>query len=303
MPNKPPSSDERIRARNERRCRRLLQKSEILATDDLDWDSVGQHALHPATIATLIYMRDVESFTPSYLDGLGSHPATLNDPIAGAFLDVWENEEQAHADALDHYLDRYAAVRGVDIPATQASPPAMGRLAAGSLRTITRPVGHVVTAMHMAWGAVNELLTMNGYRMLAARDEDPVLTELLSRIAAQEARHYGFYFLQAEWRLAESRLARSLVPRLLERAWTPVGVGEGYKDERDFDVVFAHLASGDGADRLAGMNATIARLPGCDDLALYRPAVVDTADTPTRRLPAALAFPTIESGGRSPLAA
>jgi hypothetical protein len=128
---------------------------------------------------------------------------------------------------------------------------------------LTRPVGHVVTAAHMTWGAMNELLTMKGYRLLAERSRHPVLAELLPRIAAQEARHYSFYLLQAEWRLQESRIARRVLPALIRKTWTPVGVGGDYKQPVEFDRVLAYLASGrTGLDALAVMDRTVARLPG-----------------------------------------
>jgi hypothetical protein len=128
---------------------------------------------------------------------------------------------------------------------------------------VTRPLGHVVTAVHMTWGALNELLTFNGYRLLARRTEHPLLAELLRRIAAQEARHYAFYLLQAEYRLAESRLARRIVPALVGRTWTPVGVGDDYKAPEEFDDVLGYLAGGpDGERTMRAMDEAIARLPG-----------------------------------------
>ncbi len=65
----------------------------------------------------------------------------------------------------------------------------------------------------MTWGTANELLTMNGYRLLADQCGHPMLAQILRRIADQESRHYSFYLLQAQWRLASSWLARSVLPR------------------------------------------------------------------------------------------
>lgn len=76
----------------------------------------------------------------------------------------------------------------------------------------------------MTWGPANDLLTVNGFRLLAARCGHPTHAELLKRIAAQEARHYSFYMLQAEWRLTASPLAvGELVTDLtgaMVRRWT-----------------------------------------------------------------------------------
>jgi hypothetical protein len=165
------------------------------------------------------------------------------------------------------------------------------------LVTLTRPVGHVVTAAHMTWGALNELLTMTGYRLLAERCGHPVLADLLTRIAAQEARHYSFYLLQAEWRLAGSRVARRALPALLRRTWTPVGVGGEYKQPIEFDRVLAHLAGDEaGREAVRAMDRKIARLPGFGDLAPYARA----ADASLARVAAADAVAADAAAAGSP---
>jgi hypothetical protein len=79
-------------------------------------------------------------------------------------------------------------------------------------------------AVHMTWGAINELTTLTGYRRLAARAGHPVLSELLERITRDESRHFFFYYRQAELRLRRPAVAR--VARLLvDRFWAPVGSG------------------------------------------------------------------------------
>jgi hypothetical protein len=139
-------------------------------------------------------------------------------------------------------------------------------------------VGRLVAAAHMAWGAANELLTLNGYRLLAGRCGDPVLAELLGRIAAQESRHYSFYLLQAEWRLAGSRVNRKLLRRIFLRSWTPVGVGEGYKDRSEFAVVLGYLGSSDDAERVIDrMDRRFAALPGLADVRIYRDVMATIA--------------------------
>ncbi len=263
------------REKNQARCERLLERSELLDTTGIDWASVGTVPISRATIVTLIYMRDVEAFTNRYLSGLVAHPATLGDPLVAAFLPIWQREEQAHADALDAYLRLYAERRGIDLPKVQTPPPVND--SERWLVRATRPIGHVVTAAHMTWGAANELLTMTGYRLLAHRCGDPVLKDLLLRIAAQESRHYGFYYLQAEYRLAQSRLARTILPRIMRKAWTPVGVGEGFKSAAEFDEVLAYLCDGaDGAKAIVAMDATFERLAGLDGVGIFARAARDS---------------------------
>jgi len=247
-----------------------VARSALLDTHDLDWASAGEVELDDDAIASLVYMRDVEGFTNRDLVGLTAHPSTHADPLLVAFLQAWRAEEAEHARAIDRFLHAYAERRGIDVPPVQAPPPAVVPTSERLIVLVTRPVGHVVTAAHMAWGAANELLTMNGYRLLAARAGNPVLRELLTRIAAQEARHYSFYVLQAEWRLARSPLARAVLPRMLRRAWTPVGVGDGYKRPSEFRRVLGYLSGGDAGVRAVRiMDATISALPGFDGLRIY----------------------------------
>jgi hypothetical protein len=251
------------RDENVRRCERLVARSALLDTSDLRWDDAAAHPLPLETLATLAYMRDVENFTNRDLVGLAGHPATLADPLVARFLDNWRAEEAEHARALDRFLTAHCEGWGIPVPPLQGPPPATLTLGERALVAVTRPLGHVVTAVHMTWGALNELLTFNGYRLLARRTEHPLLAELLRRIAAQEARHYAFYLLQAEYRLAESRLARRIVPALVGRTWTPVGVGDDYKAPEEFDDVLGYLAAGpDGERTMRAMDEAIARLPG-----------------------------------------
>jgi rubrerythrin len=265
-----------LRARNERRCLRILERSELLAVEDLDWDRVGAHILDPGVIDTLVYMRDVEGFTDTYVVGLAAHRTTLADPIVRRFLTVWQAEELVHSQAIARYLDVYATRTGAKV-APRPKPPAPAvPLHERALARVGGPVGTIVAAAHMTWGAANELLTMNGYRLLASQCGDPTLAELLRRIAAQESRHYSFYLLQAEWRLASSWLARATLPRLMAGSWTPVGVGDGYKTRDEFRRVLAVLCRVPESERVIDrMDRRFAALPGLDGLQIYREAAAD----------------------------
>lgn len=254
----------------------MVARSALLEVDDLRWDDVGATRVDDGVLACLVYMRDVEGFTDRDFVGVVAHPNTLGDPLIATFLAAWRAEERAHARAIDHYLTTYAGRRGVTLPTMQPPPteiPPSERV----LLAVTRPIGHVVTAAHMVWGAANELLTMHGYRLLARRCGDPVLAELLTRIAVQESRHYSFYVLQAQWRLAESRLARVVLRTLMRRSWTPVGIGDGYKSPAEFDRVLGYLAADStGAHAVETMDATFTRLPGFEDIRIYQRAVAES---------------------------
>lgn len=268
------------RALNEARCRSLLAAARPLPVADLDWAAVPSFPLPSAALDCLVYMRDVEGFTDRYLDGFAAHPATLTDPLVARFLEVWQTEERGHARALAMFLDRYSQRRGVQVPPPAVASPPPPPLAERVLCRVRGPVGRAVTAAHMTWGAANELLTLTGYRLLAARCGHPVLTELLRRIAADESRHYSFYLLQAEWRLAASPMARRIVRRVLARSWTPVGIGEGFKPPEAFARVAGFLA-GDAEGRrvVARLDRRIAALPGLAGLTVYSAALARAAPT------------------------
>lgn len=261
------------RRSNEARCWRIVGAARPLGLDDLDWDAVADTPVDDDVIEALVYMRDVEGFTDRDLVGLAGHVTTLSDPCIAAFLSIWREEEAGHAQALDRFLTRYGERPGTSIPSRQLPPPAE---AAWWERTVARtggPVGSVVAAAHMAWGAANELLTLNGYQLLARRCGHPVLRPLLERIAVQERRHFSFYLLQAEWRLAASRSARFALRRVLARSWTPVGVGDAYKQPVEFARVLHHLAGGaEGAELIARMDRRFAALPGFAGLTIFRDA-------------------------------
>lgn len=264
-----------LRDRNEARCRRILDRSDLLDVDDLDWDQVGNHHLDAGIIDTLVYMRDVEGFTDTYAVGFAAHRTTLADPLIHDFLAVWKAEERAHSLALARFLDAYANAAGIEVPPPQPTPTPTVAWYERALAHVGGPLGTVVAAAHMTWGAANELLTMNGYRLLADQCGHPMLADMLRRIAAQEARHYSFYLLQAEWRLAASRLARVVLPRLMDGSWTPVGVGDGYKTAAEFKRVVEVLNRRPESERIIErMDRRFAALPGLDRLRIYRQAAM-----------------------------
>jgi hypothetical protein len=137
-------------------------------------------------------------------------------------------------------------------------------------------------AVHMSWGAINELTTLTGYRRLAALAGHPVLAELLGRIMRDESRHFRFYFAEAERRLARSPRAARITRALVDRFWAPVGSGVQPAAETRF--LADYLLSGpDGRAAARRVDATIRRLPGFADVRLHE-AWIDGA-TPGARPP------------------
>lgn len=91
-------------------------------------------------------------------------------------------------------------------------------------------------AIHMMWGAVNELTTLTGYYALIRRSDHPVLHQLLRKVIQDERRHFAFYRAQAKARMERSRAARRMVRWALKALWTPVGAGVKSEEEVDLDA-------------------------------------------------------------------
>ena len=85
-------------------------------------------------------------------------------------------------------------------------------------------------ALHMTWGAINELTTLTAYRRLSKLAGHPILTDLLERIMLDESRHFFFYYRQAEARLLRPGAAR-VSRAIVDRFWAPVGSGEQGREE------------------------------------------------------------------------
>ena len=127
--------------------------------------------------------------------------------------------------------------------------------------------GKPFVAVHMTWGAINEWTTQAGYARLAAREDHPVLTELLRRIMRQEGRHIDFYATEARKRLAVDRQAQRLTRWALSHLWRPVGSGVMPTQEVRFLV--RHLfGDEEGQSVAARIDRRIDQLPGQAGLGL-----------------------------------
>src|SRR5439155_23960561 len=116
----------------------------------------------------------------------------------------WFYEETFHA----RVLARFLTTAGHEPVARVRSRQRLGqRLEARGMALVARLWPDFV-AVHMTWGAINELTTLTGYQRLATLCGHPVLEDLLARIMRDEARHFSFYFRQAAGRLERPGIAR-----------------------------------------------------------------------------------------------
>jgi rubrerythrin len=229
---------------------------------DIPWQEVREHPLDPAFIPVLIYMRDVEAFTDIYYEELRRTP-TGKSPVIKKFMDRWSVEEFQHAELLNRFLNE------AGIPTSKrwfeearAAIPFNYTFENRLYPIITNCFGTNFSAVHMTWGAINEMTTLQGYRRLWKLAKHPVLEKILRAIAQEEAAHSKFYWNIARLKLARSNFAQRLARTVICKFWTPVGQGTKPKQEANYliSTLFNGAEGVDFFDR--NVNERLERLPG-----------------------------------------
>jgi hypothetical protein len=232
-------------------------RSKALDLSAFAWDDVPSYPLSDEAVRTLRYMQDVESHTIVYLRALLATRA-IDDPEIATFLACWLYEETLHGIALARFLEAAGHSVG-DRAQPRGQEPLAKRVEAAATAMVSRAWPDFC-AVHMTWGAINELTTLTGYRRLAAVARHPVLTELLEAIMLDESRHFFFYYRQAEIRLRCARVAR-IARALVDRFWAPVG--SGVQPRRELEFMARYLFEDeDGRAAARRVDDTIRRLPG-----------------------------------------
>src|SRR5277367_6083270 len=248
---------------------RYLRVSGATKPEYFDW-TTPQPRLSDDALFTIAYMMDIESHTIVYLRDLLSTRVVRDNEVT-AFLSCWAYEEFFHSLLLRRFLatqgvaiedERFADLRSKTSLADRVIRPGIAML--------SRATRHF-PAVHMTFGAINEISTLIGYQALIARTDfahersgsyRPLLTVILERIIKDERRHFAFYFNQARRRLG-APAARRLTAFHVRNFWTPVGVT--VRGDPSMRRVCAYLFPGDsGVERLAGVDRAIARLPGLE---------------------------------------
>jgi rubrerythrin len=265
---------------------KYLRASKKVDLSGVAWSKIKDHPLSVAEARTLAYMMDIESHTVIFLRDLLATRAAF-EPDVTAFLSCWVYEELWHGEALSRFLGEAGHELPPDGERVWVDAPYPTRN--GRNAWIRRKLGskgylsHLATlgaaalvrdfvALHMTWGAVNELSTLSGYHRMIDKTEHPVLVELLQRIIKDERRHFAFYRSQARMRLGRSGQARRVTRWALQHLWAPVGTGVRPQRETDFAVTYVF---GDERGKAAAdqMDATIGELPGLEGIHIYRDAL------------------------------
>jgi hypothetical protein len=261
---------------------RYLRNSRKVDLSGIDWAEVPKHPLSDGDVMCLHYMMDIEAHTVIYLrDLLATRVAA--DPQITAFLSCWVYEELWHGEAFSDFLRSY----GIEVPAEPKLPDGSTplptrrnrwrevrvRIGVGNgLGIVPTMLGSLAArdfaAIHMMWGAVNELTTLTGYYALIRRTEHPVLHQLLRRVIHDERRHFAFYRAQAKARMERSAVARKMVRWVLSRLWTPVGAGVKSEEEVDALALYLFGDCPEGREQARGIDGTIQKVPGLEGLTL-----------------------------------
>jgi rubrerythrin len=256
---------------------KYLRASNRVDLSTVEWDRVGQHPVALDEARCLTYMMDIETHTVVFLRDLLATRASF-DPEVTAFLSCWVYEELWHGEAFSRFLGEaghrvppsYEHVEGNDPFPTRFDRNQWIRQKFGTKGYVSHMgtlLGSALfrdfVAVHMTWGAVNELSTLTAYHRIIAKTEHPVLIQLLQAIIKDERRHFAFYRAQARMRLRGSRQARTITRWALEHLWAPVGTGVRPQRETDF-VIHSLFGDSDGLVAVKEMEQTLGELPGLE---------------------------------------
>jgi hypothetical protein len=240
-----------------------VARSGALDLEAVAWSEVARYPVSPATVRTLTCMQDIEFHTIIYLRSLLATRA-IDDPEIATFLACWLHEETFHGLALSRFLEAAGHPLGPR-PTPRGQEPLGKRLEALATSTLSK-MWPDFCAVHMTWGAINELTALTGYQRLKTVAAHPVLSGLLDTIMRDESRHFYFYYRQADIRLRRPGTAW-VTRRLIEHFWAPVGSGVVSGGDLAFmaDYLFAGREGRAAARRV---DETIRRLPGFETVLL-----------------------------------
>jgi rubrerythrin len=240
---------------------RYLRNSKKVDVSDIDFSEAGRFPLTPEEIRSLTYMMDIESHTIVYLRSILSTCA-IEDADTTAFLSCWAYEEHYHgrtigrflaACGIEHSRDRMAEVQRATSPKEWLKD-----MGASLICQLSR---HFHGA-YLTYGAISELSTLEGYGVMARRTQNPILAEIMRRLAKDERRHFSFYYNKAKLQLRE-RNAQRLTTFIIKHFWLPVGGGVKPDAEVEWILSFI-LGDSQGAQIAARIDETISKLPGLE---------------------------------------
>jgi rubrerythrin len=237
----------------------LAEMGRPLDASRYDWSAARPGELNDEEVFQLTYAAQVEWGT----EGTFASLDISRDPVVHRFLRVWLEQEVVHADLLARLLERCGVAV---IPLHRDRKHRWGAARGKVINQLARlGVGDDFFAVHMSWGAINELTTLRFYSVLRANTRSALLRTLLRDVVGQEARHYSFYRNVAVQQLDGNRRGQQIVRWVLEHLWSPVGMG--LRTRSDVDRLMLGLFA-DRPDHVVQMDSQINRIPGLTNLNL-----------------------------------
>ncbi len=234
--------------------------------DNIAWKDIKDHPLDKKFVPVLLYMRDVETLTDMYYNELRRTP-TGKDPIISKFMERWSTEEQTHGEMLNRFLNEAGIVTDEKWQSQiKNSVSSFYKAHAYLVTTLTNLVGKRFTATHMAFGAIHELSTTQGYRRLIKLADHPVLSEILRGIIREESAHTHFYWSVARLELKNSAFTQKLARFIIKNFWAPVGQGAKPVEQTNYTIatLFGGTEGLEWIDKT--VSSRIQTLPGFDGL-------------------------------------
>jgi rubrerythrin len=279
---------------------RYLRASKRVDLASVEWERIHEDPLPPEQARCLAYMMDIESHTVVFLRDLLATRVAF-DPDITAFLSCWVYEELWHGEAFSRFLGEAGydlAPDHADVAVEDPYPTRVERnhwirrSAGGYLSHVATLLGSAASrdfaAIHMTWGAANELTTLTAYHRLIAKTEHPQLVRMLQAIIKDERRHFAFYRAQARLHLRRSATARRMVRWAMAHLWAPVGTG--VRPQAETDHVAIYLFSDDeGRVATREMQDVMRELPGLERSTF----LLDAVDAAVRRTGAPVAAAAI----------
>ena len=272
---------------------KYVRHSRKVDISDLDLSQAGDYPLTTDEIRCLTYMMDIEGHTIVYLKSI-LNTCAIRDPQTTAFLSCWAYEEFFHSYTLRQFLEASGVCVSENRVAEVQQQASLRVWTEQMVASLICQMSRHFHAVYLTWGAISELTTLEGYGVLAARTRNPLLAEILRRLARDERRHFAFYYNKARTQL-QPKNAQRLTKFILQKFWMPVG--EGVKPESEVEWIGNYiLGDASGAVVAERIDQTIARLPG---MGWFR-GLSETRDASLRRPqqggPAMLAQVTVMEG-------
>lgn len=202
---------------------KYIKNSKKVDISDIDLSQAARYPVTGEEIRALTYMCDIESHTIVYLRAI-LNTCAVEDSQTTLFLSCWAYEEFFHGHTLRKFLDAVGApvspTRTLEVQQATSFKEWLKELGSS---IVCRFSPHFHGA-YLTYGAISELSTLEGYGVLARRTENPVLAEVVKRLAKDERRHFSFYYNKARLQL-QARNAQRLTSFIIRHFWLPVGGG------------------------------------------------------------------------------